>query len=217
MAGLSSEKYTVGFETTGFPFGGCAAIEPLDYLPQFNGGASSDATATPIDVVAGATTAGIDATLSPSGAIAGVVTDQNNGNGISDIGVRAFDSSSDKLVGETCTDVGGGYRLDGLPTASYAIQFGSGPCFGPNASDYVPDYYSGQSSFASANNVAVTDGSTATANESLAPAGQISGTVIDAETGLPARVSRRCHRRPRRNRRLHEHERPVPIRRTRAW
>lgn len=73
---LPSGSYTVQFS------GGCGNAG--SYAPQFYKGQTNSAAADPVPLIAGQTTAGIDATMQPGGTITGVVTD-NAGHKLSGV------------------------------------------------------------------------------------------------------------------------------------
>ena len=124
---------------------------------------------------------GIDAALQAGtegqiGGISGTVTDANTHAAVSNECVTAYDSNGNE-VGFANTDANGQYTISQLAVGSYKVGFYA--CGG----NYSPQFYSGESSLATAAVVAVTAGSTTTGiDAALAPGGQISGTVTDADT-----------------------------------
>ncbi len=165
VSGLGSGSYRVGFQ----PASG-------NYGPQFYNGKSSLASADPVAVSAGSTTSGIDAALLAGGRLTGKVTDAATNAGLGGVEVDVYDSSGDFLTGAT-TAGDGAYGVSGLGSGAYRVGFR------PVGGNYLPQFYNGKSSLASADPVPVTAGSTTYAiNAALVAAGQVTGRVTDAAT-----------------------------------
>ena len=150
VSGLAAGSYKVSFY-------GCSGG---NYAPQFYNNKGSLATADPVSVTAGSTTTGIDAALQAPGQITGTVTDAGTNAAISGACVGAFDAGNNLLT-FAFTDSAGGYTLSGLATGSYKVGFASdgGVCpTGPP--NYTSQYYNNKPSFAAADLVSVTAGST---------------------------------------------------------
>ncbi|MGZ6711199.1 MAG: carboxypeptidase regulatory-like domain-containing protein [Solirubrobacteraceae bacterium] len=174
VMGLAAGSYTIGFQTCG---GG-------NYLPQYYNNKPSPATADPVTVTAGATTSGVDAALQPAGQISGTVTNAVTGAPVANECVSA--SSTNNGSGFATTDALGHYTLSRLAAGSYTVGFQT--CGGGN---YLPQYYNGKPSPATADPVTVTAGSTTSGiDAALQPGGRITGTVTDAVTGSP--VANEC-------------------------
>ena len=174
VAGLTTGTYKVEF------YGGG------NYLTQFYNGKASLATADPVAVTAGSTSTGINAALQPNGQITGKVTDASTGAAIQNVLVGVYDSSGN-IVNSGCSGSDGTYTVSGLATGSYRVGFAvsglSGFC-GGSPQNYLPQFYNGKASLATADPVAVTAGSTSTGiDAALQPGGQITGKVTDASTG----------------------------------
>lgn len=112
VEGLQEGEYRVGF----FP-------ENSTYLPQYYNGQTSLTSASPVLVTAGATTAGINATLVEGGKISGVVTDAYTHAGLSKITVYAHTASGEYSGGLASTNSKGEYTITGLATGSYKVAF----------------------------------------------------------------------------------------------
>ena len=78
-------------------------------------------SADSVVVTAGATTSGVDTTLTPGGHITGTVTDSHH-VGIADFEVMVLDPDS-SYTGVAWTDSAGKYDLGGLATGTYRVEF----------------------------------------------------------------------------------------------
>jgi hypothetical protein len=165
--GLQTGSYTVNF-----------SLEGSDYLEQWYNNQSSSGSANVISVTAPNAISGINAVLAAGGGISGTVTNAS-GTGIANVDVQIFDVSDNK-VAEGLTAADGTYTFIALSTGNYAVKFSH------NGSDYLDQWYSGESSFGSATPVPVTAPNTTTGiNAVLAVAGSISGKVTNASgTGI---------------------------------
>ncbi len=142
----------------------------------------STLSGTPVSVVAGAPTAGIDFALSMGGEIAGTVTDAITGAPKSGITVRLLSAAGGTLSSSTSTS-SGAYRLQGLPTGSYYLGTS-------NSLGYVNEVYNNIQcvvcSPALGSPVEVLAGSVVGGVDfAMSPGGRISGTVTDIGTGQP--------------------------------
>ena len=162
---LATGSYRVGFVGSG-------------YLPQFYKGESSLAGADPISVTAGSTTAGIDAAMHARPQIVGTVINATTQKPIKNAEVTLY-NSADAAVASTSTTSDGTYALSGVAVGPYEVGF--------SGDGYLPQFYNGKSSLASADPVSVTAGSTTTGIDAalLTSTGQISGKVTAASTGKP--------------------------------
>lgn len=159
ITGLSAGSYTVKFFATGY---------------------ASSTYAGTVSVSLGTTTSGINAALSPDGAISGTVTDAGGQTGLASVSVTAYNASG-SYVTSTTSSGDGSYTLNDLVPGTYEVKF-------TPASDgnYLPQYYHGESTLASADPVTVTSGQTTTdIGAALASGGQVTGTVTDSATGKP--------------------------------
>lgn len=146
--------------------------------------AETPESATPVTVTAGQDLTGIDSTLPKGGTISGKVT-LPAGVSMSGINVTAFTGGAEPMpVSSAWPGVDGTYKLVGLPTGSYKIQF-----TGYN-SGAVNQWYSNASTPATAAPVAVTAGQDVTGiNAALAKGGSISGKVTVPAGVDPSRIS----------------------------
>jgi hypothetical protein len=174
ISGLTPGEYVVEFAT---PFDSA-----LNYVVQFYSGASSFEAANPVAVAAGATVKAINAAMVHGGRIAGKVTAAAGGSPIAGVEVCAQNTASgSESFGCGETDPGGEYLLTGLAPGSYKVGFRAAPGGG-----YAPQFYSGKSTYASANEVPATkEATTEGINAALVQGGRISGLVTVAATGKP--------------------------------
>jgi Carboxypeptidase regulatory-like domain len=176
ITGLDSGTYKVGFSSSG------------NYLSQYFNGKSSVSEADGVLVAAGATTAGIDATLKPGGQIVGTVSDASNKALVEPVTVCAFGQTTQKgdCAGTTSS---GEYTIAGLPSDSYIVEFyasGALPA-------YERQYYNGKSSLSEANPVTVAAGSTTHGiDAAMLPSAKITGKVTDSSTQASVDTIRVC-------------------------
>jgi 5-hydroxyisourate hydrolase-like protein (transthyretin family) len=147
------------------------------YFNQFYQDKPDLGTADPIIVVAGATTAGIDATLIAPSHIRGTVRSVG-GAGLAAISVDAFrsDGVGDWVpVASAQTNVGGDYDLGGLKAGAYRVGFYD------TSGSYVRQYYDDKATLDAAEDVVVGAGATAPGiDAALVAAGRITGKVSNA-------------------------------------
>jgi hypothetical protein len=176
IVGLASGPYTVEF----YP----SYESKANYLYQFYNNQPSSATATAVSVTTGKTTPNINAALQSGGQIAGKVTAASGGAPLANIEAYAYyeEGGHEYFASFTYTNAAGEYTIAGLPSRSYKVEFSPG--YESGSANYLAQYYNGQSSFAAANPVVVTAGSTASnINAALQTAGQIAGKVTAASGG----------------------------------
>ncbi|HEX9034977.1 MAG TPA: carboxypeptidase-like regulatory domain-containing protein [Streptosporangiaceae bacterium] len=123
---LPAGRYKVEFSNCGFSFFGPAP----NYAPAWYKDKPTQATATPVIVTAGSTTAGIDAALVRGGAISGHVTYGPSGRPISYVCVLAY-TPDQSVFSIALTDRRGDYQVTGLGTGRYLVEFD--PCAYENA------------------------------------------------------------------------------------
>lgn len=153
---------------------GCGAS---NYLTQYYNGEPSLASATVVNVPAGATASRINAAMVNSGQITGTVGATANGTAIAGICVQAY-STTGAVVASTQTNASGAYTLAPLPTGSYSVGF-----LDCNGYGYVAQYYNGRTTLSAADPVTVTNGTTKSGiNAAMIAEGRISGTVTDKTT-----------------------------------
>jgi hypothetical protein len=132
-------------------------------------------TPTPVHVVSGAESAGIDAQLEVGGTITGTVTD-SVGSPLAGSFVSAATWWNDSGWFSTTTDALGAYELVGLPPEHVAVSADPPG----NRPDLLYEYYDGAYSFSQANLVRADLGSTlAGIDLALDEGGVITGTVTD--------------------------------------
>ncbi len=164
------------YTITGLPTGDFIVVAGgrSDYVPQAY--SESGGEPTPVSVVAGEETTGIDFALGAGGAISGQVTD-DTGSPLANANVRAFDPDTHMRKGSR-TDEQGNYTISGLKSGSYLVV--------ANAQGYLLQFYDGATSRDTATPVAVEEGNTVTGIDfSLPSGGTISGVVTDEESGQP--------------------------------
>jgi Carboxypeptidase regulatory-like domain len=165
ITGLSPGEYKVGFWTT------------RNFVTQFHEHALTWSTATPVPVVAGQTTGGINATLEVGATISGIVTAQATGLPVGEVEACATLGELERCVE---SDAAGHYLIDGLVPGSWSIYF-----YAQKAKvDVVSGAYSGGSVTVTAEEAKKGEGATGV-NVALIPGGQIAGTVRLAGSGVP--------------------------------
>lgn len=145
------------------------------YLDQ-----ASRETATPVDVVVGEVTAGINQTMVLGGSIVGTVTDAVDGGGASDVSVYAYPVGDSVYTATGYTDATGAYSVKGLPAGDYEVRFAGG-----TSSKYRETWFDGAFTRLDADPVSVQGGATTTVDQALQRTGSISGFVTNASTGEP--------------------------------
>lgn len=95
--------------------------EDYGFVPEWYDDQPTFETATPVEVVLGQTTAGIDATLAPAGAIVGTVIADETGDPISDVCVDA--STAEGAFGGYGYASGGEFVITGLVPGGYVVNF----------------------------------------------------------------------------------------------
>ncbi|MBK9477027.1 MAG: carboxypeptidase regulatory-like domain-containing protein [Tetrasphaera sp.] len=168
--------YFVCFDPTSATGG---SADAAGYQPICWEGSSIVAPRTPVSVLAGEITTGIDAALATGGAIAGVVREAGTLAPMGNVEVRAYNEGEELAFGKTSTAADGSYVIKGLlPGLGYTVCFDvgtadapygyRGECWSDAAGSWLP--------------VPVTEGSTTTGiNATIAKAGAISGVVTDAQ------------------------------------
>jgi hypothetical protein len=169
VGGLASGSYTVHFVAQG---------SSQNYLAQWYSNADSEATATPVDVVAGSPSEA-DVSLQDGSAISGTVTDAQSGDTLSDVAVAVYDASGSS-VAATHTGDSGRYKVNGLPAGNYRLDF--------DAKDgtHAAQWYDDKTSLASASPVSASPEAPATADAALALAGPTPTPTTGSITGRVA-------------------------------
>jgi hypothetical protein len=131
-----------------------------------------------VRVVSGQTTV-VDGHLALAGAIGGQITAQDSGAPLAGVDVTVFDSSG---LGDFAgiTDDAGRYLVTGLAAGSWTVCFGT--AF--TSLSYFDECYHDRTFAEGGTPITVTGGALTTADESLAPAASIAGTVTGPD-GTP--------------------------------
>ncbi len=183
VGGLRSGDHTVGFQA---PSSGPGS----NLLDEYYDDVATQEQATPVAVVVGQATSGIDAELAVGGSIEGVVTGPDGP--VSDVQVVVYQGSSWWAINGAVTDASGAYTVGGLPTGTYQVQFHPTPSSSAG-SDLLGEWYDDKPTFDEATPVSVTVGAvTPGVDAELAVGGSISGTVTGPDgpvAGAPVSVS----------------------------
>jgi len=149
-------------------------IDCPTYLKEYYDDAFDSEDATPVSVVEGQTTAGIDFALDLAASISGTVVDMEN-DPVEGAHVEACPISGGGWCESSDTDVGGLYVIGGLsPKVEYRVR--------ATADGYVDEYYNGVRDYYEATAVGVTEGQdTPNIDFSLGLGGTVSGIVTDAQ------------------------------------
>jgi hypothetical protein len=143
--------------------------------------------ATPVSVVEGAWSDGVDAALEPAGAISGTVTNAGGG-AFSLLTVTAFrwDGSGWSPYKTDLRAYETDYEIGGLPGGSYRVKFRGGAIFNPSFG--IEEYFDDAATLAEATDVVVTVGVTTAGIDAVLESsgpGAIAGVVTDdAGVGL---------------------------------
>ena len=170
--GLPPGRYRIGFST------GCGSH--ANYAPQWWKRAPTTRRATILRVRKGSTFTGINARLVAGGSLTGTARGgSRTGRGLSGVCVQLIGTGQgnpyDNPYEATITGKGGRYRLVGLATGKYQVQFDPGCIFDYN---YLPANYPRR--------VSVKIGKTTKGVDIALPkAASISGQVTDITTGRP--------------------------------
>jgi hypothetical protein len=174
ISGLPEGKYYVDFFAH-FQSG-------LDYVSQYFEEVPTLQEATKVPVVAGSTTPGVDAELEKGAEIPGVVTSAAAGKAaIEGVFVCALLKETGFRSGSCAiTDASGKYKIEGLASGEYRIEFIP---FLVNSGNYAPQFYDKKALSSEATDVLATAPSlTAPVDAELEEGGYISGHVTDALT-----------------------------------
>jgi hypothetical protein len=178
LPGLAAGSYRVGY----FPRY-AAGEEVRRYQDSFYSSKASYDAADTVALAAGQALAGIDATLSLGGALAGRVIADDGGAGLEGVVVLAF-SGAGGIAGVGVSDAAGAYSIAGLAPGSYSVLFDT--IFAPFEASrgYIDEYFDDRRA-PPFTTVAVTSGATTTASAGLALGGRIAGRVTgDSGLGL---------------------------------
>ena len=168
---LPSGSYTVQFS------GGCGNAG--SYASQFYKGQTNSAAADPVPLIAGQTTAGIDAAMQPGGTITGVVTD-NAGHKLSNLCVALVRQAQARtpffFFGYVTFTNKGVFKAQNLNPGLYAVNFGCGFGF----RNLANQWFMAQPAAGTADLVSAAPGAlTAGINATLRPGGTVTGVVTN--------------------------------------
>ena len=175
MSGLAAGIYRVRF------------LDPSgNYVTEYYDNKNTFAQATNFDLGEGEIKSNINAALSSAGKISGTIS-LNSGGTEAGLVASAWSNASGSwnLVSNAITDGSGGYLIGGLAPGNYRVEFSDSSLYVPPR--YVTEYYNNQTDIESAQDVAVTAGSTTlNINAALGTYGSVSGNVkaYDGTTNL---------------------------------
>ena len=149
-------------------------VSAAGFFSRWYGGTFDKASATTVTVTGPNTASGVNVSLAKGASIAGTVTN-TSGTGIFSASVAAFNAAGFE-VGGAITDSTGAYKIEGLATDIYKLQF--------SAIGYFSIWSGGKLDQTSATTFPVTaPDTTVGVNAVLSKTGTITGTVTDKETG----------------------------------
>ncbi len=176
ISGLPTGEYRVSFSDTGF-------------VTQYYNGKASYSEATPVSASASNVTPGINGALVEGGKVTGTVTDASTKAAIEGVEVCARNASGEYVSACAFTGAGGEYRVEGLASGEYKIEFGAYA----SSLNYVPQFYKGKATLSEAEAISVTAGGVTSAiNAAMQPGGTISGRVTDAVSKAPVSGAEAC-------------------------
>ncbi len=153
------------------------------YLAEWYDNVTDETLATAVNVVAGATADGRNASLSIAGKIRGKVTGPGGTTALPDITATAYRQNGTDWdwTDGTTTDDTGVYELNGLPAGTYRVEFSDGM-----GNVYATEWYNDKPDRDSANDIVVASGATVMdINASLATGGRITGKVFQPNGTTP--------------------------------
>lgn len=149
---------------------------------QWAKGQTSQDTATVFDLAAGETTT-VDDALLPAATLTGHVTDAATGAPVAGACVSVYDAAAQDqwagTIGYACSNDAGSFTVGDLTASAVKLEVTD------DSGAHVTQWYDGQSSLADATPVTVPAGGTADVAVRLAPAGFLTGTVLDHDTKTP--------------------------------
>ncbi len=142
-----------------------------DYVAQWYDGQDFQTDATQFPVPAGATTGGINFSLSEGGAVSGKVTDATTKKPVAGILVVAYYTTAFQAATYAeCTTAKGTYSLTGVPTSGVKVGFYPNDC--GSTTPYDSEFYQNAPDYNSATVVAITaKKTTKNINQALTPSG----------------------------------------------
>ncbi len=186
IEGLATGSYKVKF-SPGNELGGIGLEQPnFNYVTQYYDGAGSRATATSVVVTAGETVPDVDAAMEEGGQIEGRIIDAVTKAPTSYTAACVYDPEEGEYSHCDYADGDGDYRIEGLASGSYKVRFWSDAGYEGDLVRYLPQFYDGQATEATATAVAVTAPSAHTGVDAeLHAGGAITGRVTAASDGVP--------------------------------
>lgn len=162
-------------------------VYPRDrYAGLWYGGQTSQALATPFTVSADITLTNINVTLPIAGKISGTVSAAEGGVGIQHVYVTAYNTNGDSVAYAT-TSVSGTYQINGLPSGSYRVCFGTEHRYISSSNEhrsYFSECYSGKPSLEEAESLVIVSEQTTTVNAALKRGGRILGRITAEDSSL---------------------------------
>lgn len=165
--------------------------DTTDLVGELHRDALDFTSATPVTVLDGTDTAGIDFSLALGGSISGHVTDKA-GLPLPNLIAFAYDFDNNIFRSSGGTDANGNYRIRGLPPGEHVVVTSGEHVVvaGSGGGDFAVQFYGGGIDPWSATPVKVVGGKdTPGINLALEPGGAISGRVVDASNGTPSVIS----------------------------
>lgn len=153
-----------------------------EYQFQYYDGAGTWSEADPVEVLSGASTAGIDAELQQTAGIEGTVLATEDGLGVEEVEVCAYpaDETEENYFECTYTNSDGSYAIGGLGPGDYKVEFWAGP----SGRKLAYQFWDHQSRFAEADVVALAEGERREGIDAdLEPGARITGNVADLGAG----------------------------------
>lgn len=177
IVGLPTGSYLVEFQP-------CTSSQ--NWLVQYWKGSATADEATVVSVTAGDVTSGVNPTMEPGGTVTGTVKSRS-GAPLEGICVDVTTAADTGGGSGASTGSNGKFSVTGLPSGTYVAEFTIG-CGAPS-DNWITQYSGGAASLATAKTIVVRAGaSTGGVNASLAPGGEITGTV----TGHGAKLAEMC-------------------------
>ena len=136
--------------------------------------------ADPVEVGAGITVPGVNASLVRGGSIAGTVTDASSHAALQGVCASVYTANDVFTNAGGCTNASGNFQTTGVPNGSYIVYFSD------SNNIYLGQWSGGTASEFDASSVSVTVGAvTPNVDASMLRGGEITGTVTDSVTHDP--------------------------------
>lgn len=147
------------------------------YIDAYYGGGQDKLTSTPI-VITTTSVSGINFDLQPGGTIQGTISDASTGQPLDGIDLDIFDTLGNRLPFNATTTTNGTYTLGALPAGDYYLR--ADPSITQN---FARLYYPTSLTSAGSTLITVVNGQTTqNIDFNLPEAGNIQGTITDADT-----------------------------------